>query len=175
MPRSTARSLPPPLASITSAVAPVPRLTYSSASRLLTCTAPPSSAAAGVCLIVSSPVVAVIVSPSSSLSPSYTNRSMLSRLIAVVRPAETVVVLLICLFMLAVVPLACRRTRSNQYRMVCGTNLSGLGKARVMPARVGTQRFYRVRLGPIRSVGEADRMLKALVASGHTDARIVVN
>ncbi len=45
------------------------------------------------------------------------------------RPAEALTVTLICLFMLAVIPLACRRTRSDAYRMTCGTNLSGLGKA----------------------------------------------
>ena len=45
------------------------------------------------------------------------------------RPAEVLVVLLMFLFLLAVVPLACRRVRSTDYRMVCGTNLSGLGKA----------------------------------------------
>lgn len=45
------------------------------------------------------------------------------------RPLEALVVLLMCLFLLAVAPLACRRTRSTDYRMRCGTNLSGLGKA----------------------------------------------
>ncbi|UCE49907.1 MAG: hypothetical protein JSW47_07080, partial [Phycisphaerales bacterium] len=45
------------------------------------------------------------------------------------RPVEVLIVLLMCLFLLAVVPLACRRTRSTDYRMTCDTNLSGLGKA----------------------------------------------
>jgi len=45
------------------------------------------------------------------------------------RPVEILIVLFMFLFLLAVVPLACRRVRSTDYRMVCGTNLSGLGKA----------------------------------------------
>ena len=45
------------------------------------------------------------------------------------RPVEVLIVLLMFLFLLAVFPLACRRVRSTDYRMVCGTNLSGLGKA----------------------------------------------
>ena len=62
--------------------------------------------------------------------------------------------------------------RDNATRL--SVRLSGLGKTRVVPARVGTQRFYRVQLGPMRSVNDADRRLKALIASGHTDARLVV-
>ena len=45
------------------------------------------------------------------------------------RPLEVLAVLFMCLFLLAIVPLACRRTRSTDYQMRCGVNLSGLGKA----------------------------------------------
>ena len=45
------------------------------------------------------------------------------------RPAEVFTIVLMCLFLLAVVPLACRRVRSGDYQLYCGTNLSGLGKA----------------------------------------------
>lgn len=55
------------------------------------------------------------------------------------------------------------------------TELSRMGAATMTPIKVGTQQFYRVRLGPIASVSEADRMLDKLVRSGHTDARIVVD
>ncbi len=62
--------------------------------------------------------------------------------------------------------------RDNATRL--SVRLSGLGKTRVVPARVGTQRFYRVQLGPLSSVNDADRRLKALIASGYTGARLVV-
>ncbi|MGH6938758.1 septal ring lytic transglycosylase RlpA family protein [Hypericibacter sp.] len=55
------------------------------------------------------------------------------------------------------------------------TELSRMGAATMTPVKVGTQQFYRVRLGPIASVSEADRLLDKLVRSGHTEARIVVD
>ncbi len=59
------------------------------------------------------------------------------------RPVEALTVTLICLFMLAVIPLACRRTRSTDYRMVCGTNLSGIGKAMLIYANDYDDEFPR--------------------------------
>jgi rare lipoprotein A len=53
--------------------------------------------------------------------------------------------------------------------------LSRMGAATMTPITVGTQQFYRVRLGPIASVTEADRLLERLVQTGHTEARIVVD
>jgi rare lipoprotein A len=53
--------------------------------------------------------------------------------------------------------------------------LSRMGAATMTPIKVGTQQFYRVRLGPIASVTEADRLLERLVQTGHTEARIVVD
>jgi rare lipoprotein A len=53
--------------------------------------------------------------------------------------------------------------------------LSRLGAATMTPVKVGNQQFYRVRLGPIASVSEADRLLDKLVHTGHTEARIVVD
>jgi len=53
--------------------------------------------------------------------------------------------------------------------------LSRLGAATMTPVMRGNQQFYRVRLGPIASVSEADRLLDKLVHSGHTEARIVVD
>lgn len=55
------------------------------------------------------------------------------------------------------------------------TELSRMGAATMTPVKVGTQQFYRVRLGPIASVSEADRLLDKLVRSGHTEAHIVVD
>lgn len=48
------------------------------------------------------------------------------------------------------------------------------GRAAVIKTRVGRENFYRVRLGPIRSIGAADRMLAQVFASGYPKARIVV-
>ena len=52
--------------------------------------------------------------------------------------------------------------------------LSGVGSARVVPVQLGAQRFYRVRLGPIATVAEADAMLGRVIAMGNKDARLVV-
>jgi rare lipoprotein A len=52
--------------------------------------------------------------------------------------------------------------------------LASLGQTRVTQVRVGTQTFYRVRLGPIPKVEEADALLQKVLGSGQPDARIVV-
>jgi len=59
------------------------------------------------------------------------------------RPVEALIVLLMCLFLLAVVPVACRRTRSTDYQMRCGVNLSGLGKAMLIYANDYEDEFPR--------------------------------
>jgi rare lipoprotein A len=48
------------------------------------------------------------------------------------------------------------------------------GRAAVIKTRVGRESFYRVRLGPIRSIRAADRMLAQVSASGYPKARIVI-
>jgi len=53
--------------------------------------------------------------------------------------------------------------------------LRKLGPATMTPVKIGGQQFYRVRLGPISSVTEADRLLEELVRTGHSEARIVVD
>ena len=53
--------------------------------------------------------------------------------------------------------------------------LQRLGHATMTPVKVGGQQFYRVRLGPLSSVTEADRLLNELVRNGHPEARIVVD
>ena len=49
-----------------------------------------------------------------------------------------------------------------------------VGNARVIAVQLGTQKFYRVRLGPIATVDQADQMLSQVIGLGHKDARIVV-
>jgi rare lipoprotein A len=52
--------------------------------------------------------------------------------------------------------------------------LAGIGSARVIPVQLGAQKFYRVRVGPIASVDQADQILNQVIAMGNKDARIVV-
>jgi len=55
------------------------------------------------------------------------------------------------------------------------SRLDPLGPVNVYGARVGGLDVYRVRLGPIDSVDEADRLLGRVVDTGLTEARIVVD
>jgi rare lipoprotein A len=52
--------------------------------------------------------------------------------------------------------------------------LSSLGQARVTQVFLGSQTFYRVRLGPIPRVQDADALLQKVIQIGQPDARIVV-
>ena len=53
--------------------------------------------------------------------------------------------------------------------------LSGLGPTQLYPVEVGNQRFYRVRMGPIPTVTQADALLERVIAQGHQEARIIVD
>ncbi len=53
--------------------------------------------------------------------------------------------------------------------------LSGLGNVHIARALVGADSFYRVRLGPMVSVAQADRTLALLIDNGINDARVVVD
>jgi rare lipoprotein A len=52
--------------------------------------------------------------------------------------------------------------------------LATLGQTRVTQVRVGSQTFYRVRLGPIQRVEDADQLLQKVIETGQPDARIIV-
>ena len=52
--------------------------------------------------------------------------------------------------------------------------LASLGQTRVTQVQVGQQIFYRVRLGPIPRVEDADALLQKVIGTGQPDARIVV-
>jgi rare lipoprotein A len=54
------------------------------------------------------------------------------------------------------------------------SRLAKLGPTRIDPVFVDNQRFYRVRVGPIASVAEADRILSQVIGAGQTQARIIV-
>ncbi len=53
--------------------------------------------------------------------------------------------------------------------------LSRIGTVQVTEVTVHGTRFYRVRLGPIRTVDRADQILQKLIGIGQTNARIVVD
>lgn len=53
--------------------------------------------------------------------------------------------------------------------------LSGLGSVRVSSILVGGKDLFRVRVGPIATVEEADRMLERVIRSGYSDAQIIVD
>jgi rare lipoprotein A len=53
--------------------------------------------------------------------------------------------------------------------------LSAYGQSQVIPAIVGNQKYYRVRLGPIASLDQADRILEQVVAAGHPEAKLIVD
>lgn len=53
--------------------------------------------------------------------------------------------------------------------------LSSVGRAQISQATVKGQTIYRVRLGPLANVEEADRLLDSVLATGNQDARVVVD
>jgi rare lipoprotein A len=53
--------------------------------------------------------------------------------------------------------------------------LSSLGEVQIAKALVGESSYYRVRLGPMATVEQADRTLEILLKNGYNDARVVVD
>ncbi|HLJ21618.1 MAG TPA: SPOR domain-containing protein, partial [Stellaceae bacterium] len=53
--------------------------------------------------------------------------------------------------------------------------IAGLGSANITAVRINGNNLFRVRLGPIASVDEADKVLTRVLATGLPDARIVVD
>ena len=53
--------------------------------------------------------------------------------------------------------------------------LVSLGNVQIAKALVGADSFYRVRLGPMSSVEQADKTLELLLSNGFNDARVVVD
>ena len=48
-------------------------------------------------------------------------------------------------------------------------------KTDISPAMVGGRTFYRVRIGPIATVDQADQLLGRIVGAGASDAKIIVD
>ncbi len=60
----------------------------------------------------------------------------------------------------------------NAFRL--SSRLTGIGPTNIMQAAVDGRHFYRVRLGPIHNMDEADSVLEAVVKAGHPEARLIV-
>ncbi|MEH6547364.1 MAG: septal ring lytic transglycosylase RlpA family protein [Sneathiella sp.] len=52
--------------------------------------------------------------------------------------------------------------------------LSTMGASKVSQVLVNGQDFYRVRVGPVYDIGQADQLLANLINAGHTGARIII-
>lgn len=53
--------------------------------------------------------------------------------------------------------------------------LSPIGQANITQVNIGSQPMFRVRVGPIASLDDADRMLDQIVRAGAPDARLIVD
>jgi rare lipoprotein A len=53
--------------------------------------------------------------------------------------------------------------------------LSELGTVKVSPVLINGRDLFRVRVGPLTSVAQADHMLERVILSGYTDARTIVD
>jgi rare lipoprotein A len=56
-----------------------------------------------------------------------------------------------------------------------GDRLARVGPVKLSPVRVNGRDLYRVRIGPLASLEEADRTLDSVVRAGYPDARIIVD
>lgn len=54
------------------------------------------------------------------------------------------------------------------------TALDSIGNVIISPVQVGARELYRVRLGPVAEVGQADQLLQQVAANGYPEARTVV-
>ncbi len=64
------------------------------------------------------------------------------------------------------------RSAANAQRL--RNSLANIGQARVFPADIGGQRYYRVRLGPVASIEQGNRLLARIVNAGYPKARMIV-
>ena len=64
------------------------------------------------------------------------------------------------------------RNASNAARL--RDSLANIGQAKIVPAEVRGQRFYRVRLGPVASIEQGNRLLARIVSAGYPKARMIV-
>jgi len=64
------------------------------------------------------------------------------------------------------------RSAGNAQRL--RDTLASIGQAQVVPTDIRGQRYYRVRLGPVASVEQGNRLLARVVGAGYPKARMIV-
>ena len=57
---------------------------------------------------------------------------------------------------------------------ILSARLSTMGPTKVSQVLVNGQDFYRVRVGPVQDIAQADQVLTNLISTGHRDARIII-
>jgi len=65
------------------------------------------------------------------------------------------------------------RDRGNANRM--RSKLTGIGSVQIVPVRVGGARYFRVRVGPVASARQGNRLLARVVDAGYPRAQIVID
>lgn len=53
--------------------------------------------------------------------------------------------------------------------------LSAIGNTAIVPAKISSGEIFRVRMGPLSNLDEADKILEMVIKSGYPDARVVVD
>lgn len=66
-------------------------------------------------------------------------------------------------------------SRDNATRMEQRLQSSGLGEVRITQAGNSTDPLYRVRIGPLTTVDEADRVSNSLMSLGINDTRVIID
>lgn len=65
--------------------------------------------------------------------------------------------------------------RNYQNALKLKARLGGMGPTKITSVIVGGNEFFRVRIGPIATLGLADQTLAGMIQSGYTIARIVID
>jgi rare lipoprotein A len=65
------------------------------------------------------------------------------------------------------------RDRGNANRI--RRKLTGIGSVKIVPVRVGGARYFRVRVGPVASARQGNRLLARVVDAGYPRAQIVID
>jgi rare lipoprotein A len=65
------------------------------------------------------------------------------------------------------------RDRTNAHRL--RRRLATLGSVQIVPVRIGGARYFRVRVGPVTSASQGNRLLARVVDAGYPRAQIVID
>ena len=117
--------------------------------------------------------VAALPDPAPAAGPVQTPAPVVTRAVALspVQPAVTTLPVAARTRLFVQAGAFVQRDLADRLRRALDT----IGPTQVVEAVVGARRFYRVRVGPLPSVADGDRILDRVVANGYTDARLVVD